>query len=232
MKTTKTLQREERTKRVTAAEGRRRGVQVKGPDHAQHQAWQQTIQGSRKAVIQGKKSLGDGAEVTSNMQRKENKTGLPDAVKTGMETALGADFSHVRVHSSSSKAPAVGALAYTQGNEVHFAPGQFNPHSNAGRQLLGHELSHVVQQRQGRVVATTEVAGMPVNDNPALEAEADAAGQRAAALVNSTTGTAQRAPDGDARVVQKVSMVEEEELMQGKFPAQRLITDDEELMKS
>jgi hypothetical protein len=97
-----------------------------------------------------------------------------------METAMNADFSNVKVHPNSSKAPEVGALAYTQGNEVHFAPGQFRPETSAGQELLGHELVHVVQQREGRVQPTTEVAGMPVNDNPALEKEADDIGRRAA----------------------------------------------------
>jgi hypothetical protein len=91
---------------------------------------------------------------------------------------MGADFSDVRIHPNSSKAPEVGALAYTQGNDVHFAPGQFSPNTNSGRHLLGHELAHVVQQRQGRVQATTEVAGMPVNDSAALEREADVWGRK------------------------------------------------------
>lgn len=233
MKTTKTtIQREERANAAASRAGRRRGLEVEGPDHAAHQARQQTMQGSRKAVTQGKGLVGGGAAVTAPLQREENKTGLPDEAKTGMEAAFGADFSDVRVHSSSPKAPAVGALAYTQGNEVHFAPGQFSPDTSTGRQLLGHELAHVVQQREGRVAPTTQVAGMPVNDNHGLEAEADAAGRQAASLASSATGTAQRASrEGDAGVAQKVSMPEEEELKQGKFAAQLKVKDEEELMK-
>jgi hypothetical protein len=112
--------------------------------------------------------------------QKENKTQMPDALKTGMETSFNRDFSHVRVHTNSSKAPEVGALAYTQGSDVHFAPGQFRPNSSQGRQLIGHELAHVVQQGDGRVSPTTQVNGMPVNDNPSLEKEADILGSRAA----------------------------------------------------
>lgn len=111
---------------------------------------------------------------------KANNTGMPDEVKTRMEESFGTDFSGVRVYPESAKAPAVGALAYTQGTDIHFAPGQFKPETTAGRQLLGHELTHVVQQAGGRVSPTTEVGGMPVNDDPALENEADAMGRRVA----------------------------------------------------
>jgi len=113
------------------------------------------------------------------VQKKENQTGLPDHVKDRMESSFNTDFSDVRVHAESEKAPDVGALAYTQGSDIHFAPGQFSPESGSGRQLLGHELAHVVQQRQGRVQPTTEVNGMPVNDNASLEQEADIQGRKA-----------------------------------------------------
>lgn len=113
------------------------------------------------------------------VQKKENQTGLPDHVKDRMESSFNTDFSDVRVHADSGKAPKVGALAYTQGSDIHFAPGQFSPESGSGRQLLGHELTHVVQQRQGRVQPTTEVNGMPVNDSTSLEQEADLQGRKA-----------------------------------------------------
>ncbi|VFQ45330.1 DUF4157 domain-containing protein [Desulfoluna butyratoxydans] len=112
-----------------------------------------------------------------------NTTGLPDRVKEGMQRSFNTDFSDITVHPSSSKAPALGAQAFTQGHDVHFAPGQFRPDTTSGRELIGHELAHVVQQREGRVSPTCEVSGMPVNDNPGLEAEADALGKRASGSV-------------------------------------------------
>lgn len=111
--------------------------------------------------------------------KTENRTGIPDAVKQRMEDSFGTDFSDVHVHPDSSKAPEVGALAYTQGTDIHFAPGQFKPETSAGQQLLGHELAHVVQQAEGRVQPTTEIGGMPVNDDAALEHEADVLGAKA-----------------------------------------------------
>lgn len=113
-------------------------------------------------------------------RQAENQTGIPDDVRQRMETSFGTDFSSVRVHPDSSQAPDVGALAYTQGMDIHFAPGQFKPDTSAGQQLLGHELTHVIQQSEGRVQPTTEIGGMAVNDDVSLEQEADVLGAKAA----------------------------------------------------
>lgn len=114
----------------------------------------------------------------SPVQKKQNHTGMPDEVKTKMETHFNTDLSSVRVHTDSPTAGQVGALAYTQGDDVHFAPGRYQPDTAQGKQLLGHELTHVVQQREGRVAPTGEVGGMPVNDDPKLEQEADMMGKK------------------------------------------------------
>jgi uncharacterized protein DUF4157 len=104
---------------------------------------------------------------------------LPEAVRARMERALGADFSNVRIHQD-ARAESLGALAYTQGAEIHFAPGQYRPDSQQGQELLGHELAHVVQQVQGRVRATAQAKGVAINDDAALEREADEMGASAA----------------------------------------------------
>ena len=97
-----------------------------------------------------------------------------------MGYSFGTDFSDVNVHANSDKAIEIGALAYAQGSDVHFAPGQFNPDSQKGQELIGHELAHVVQQKEGRVSAKKQGAGMPINDDPGLEKEADEMGAKAA----------------------------------------------------
>lgn len=102
----------------------------------------------------------------------------PD-VRSHMEASFGADFSAVRVHES-GLAEAMGAQAFARGNEIHMASGRHDPDSRSGRELLGHELAHVVQQSQGRVAATGQAKGTAINQDPALEAEADVAGERAA----------------------------------------------------
>ena len=100
-----------------------------------------------------------------------NNTGLPNQLKSGMETLSGMNLDHIKVHRNSSKPAAVQAHAYAQGSDIHLASGQ--------EKHLPHELGHVVQQAQGRVKATTEVGGMAVNDNAALESEATRIGERA-----------------------------------------------------
>ncbi|HEX7842138.1 MAG TPA: DUF4157 domain-containing protein [Kofleriaceae bacterium] len=104
---------------------------------------------------------------------------MPADVRAKMEGSLGADFSAVRIHEG-PQAAAMGALAYTQGTDIHFAPGQYQPSSQAGQELLGHELTHVVQQSQGRVNTTRQAKGVAINDDPGLEHEADVMGARAA----------------------------------------------------
>ena len=69
-----------------------------------------------------------------------------------MEPRFERDFSAVRVHAgaeAADSARALNARAYTVGRDIVFAEGQFAPHSERGRQLIAHELSHVVQQSGG-----------------------------------------------------------------------------------
>ncbi|WP_437933047.1 eCIS core domain-containing protein [Sorangium sp. So ce341] len=126
------------------------------------------------------KAAGPGVGTGSGPGRGVNSTGIPSPVKAKMEAAFGADFSGVRVHQGSTRAAALRAVAYTQGSEIHVAPGRWAPETRAGQALLGHELAHVMQQRAGRVRPTTTIAGVAINDDPALETEADALGAKAA----------------------------------------------------
>jgi len=76
---------------------------------------------------------------------------LDAATRAFFEPRFGHDFSQVRVHTdaqAAESASAVNAHAYTVGPSVVFGEGQFAPHTGAGRQLLAHELTHVVQQSQ------------------------------------------------------------------------------------
>jgi len=110
-----------------------------------------------------KHALGDGPE--------------SEALLARMERAFAADFADVRVHQNSPRAARLGAEAYTQGNEIHVAPGLWAPQTRRGQALLGHELAHVVQQREGRVPRRH---GSPALDaTPALEQEAEARGAAA-----------------------------------------------------
>jgi hypothetical protein len=106
---------------------------------------------------------------------------LEPGIRRTMESFFQADFSGVRVHQGTT-APAMGALAFTLGEEIHFAPGLYDPASPEGVALLGHELTHVVQQRDGRV-ANPYGRGVAIVQDPALEAEADRMGQQIAAAM-------------------------------------------------
>lgn len=114
------------------------------------------------------------------------------------------------VHPDSPRARALGAVAFTQGEQIHVAPGHWAPHSAAGRELIGHEVAHVLQQRSGRVAANAQVAGHALNDDAALEAEADALAPQAWAAFAAWPGYAAvvrpAGPAGAARgVVQRRS---------------------------
>ena len=76
-----------------------------------------------------------------------------------MEQRFGHDFGRVRVHTDSQAAEsarAIGARAYTAGEDVVFDRGQYAPATRAGRRLIAHELAHVVQQSRGGAGANAE----------------------------------------------------------------------------
>ena len=103
---------------------------------------------------------------------KPNNTGLPDQLKSGIEALSGMSMDHVRVHYNSDKPAQLQAHAYAQGSEIHIGPGQ--------EKHLPHEAWHVVQQAEGRVRATRQMAGeVEINDDVWLEGEADLMGIRA-----------------------------------------------------
>jgi Domain of unknown function (DUF4157) len=134
-------------------------------------------QPQRPQTIQRKS--GNGVEAFQvPLQPKSGGQPIPDQVRAKMEAAFGADFSDVRVHVG-QEASAIGAIAYTWGTNIHFAPGQYSPNTIQGQKLLGHELWHVVQQRSGRV-SNPFGSGVAVVQDHALEAEADRMGVKAA----------------------------------------------------
>ncbi len=105
---------------------------------------------------------------------------LPGPVREKMEAMFDASFEDVRIHVG-PQAGSIGALAFTMGSNLYFAPGQFEPDTPRGQQLLGHELTHVLQQRAGRV-RNPFGSGIAVVQDLALEAEADRNGRQVAML--------------------------------------------------
>ncbi len=96
---------------------------------------------------------------------------LPRTVQRSLAGSFeGADFSAVRVHEGRD-AEILGALAFTAGEDIYFARGQYQPETRRGRELLHKQLAFVLQQRAGRV-KNPFGSGVAVVRDPALEAEA------------------------------------------------------------
>jgi hypothetical protein len=96
---------------------------------------------------------------------RAKRTGIPVQMLKNAEKQSRLSFDDVKVHYNSPKPAQLQAHAYTNGSDVHIAPGQ--------ERHLGHELGHVVQQKQGRVQPTMQLQGVSVNDDVSLEDEAD-----------------------------------------------------------
>ena len=123
--------------------------------------------------LEGEETMQGKFEAVQKQENKtENKTGLPDNLKSGIENLSGVDISDVKVNYNSSKPAQLNAHAFAQGTDIHVAPGQ--------EKHLAHEAWHTVQQKQGRVQPTTQMKeSVPVNDDAGLENEADVMGEKA-----------------------------------------------------
>jgi hypothetical protein len=109
-------------------------------------------------------------------QRIQNSRGngnpLPDNVLKDMEQQFGKDFSRVVIHNDNEAAELckeLNARAFTFGSDIYFAPGEFSPETERGRELLAHELTHVVQQRRGiqRIYRAIDPADTPSGNSAA-----------------------------------------------------------------
>jgi hypothetical protein len=151
------------------------------------------LEGQREtgATIQRAKAAEDVDPLLATgapVQKRENTTGLPDELKTGVEKLSGLAMDDVVVKYNSPAPARFQALAYTQGTEIHVAPGQ--------EKHLGHEAWHAVQQRQGRVQPRVQTKNVPINDDSALEREADEMGTLAVSSGLRGAAMKQRRPDG------------------------------------
>lgn len=112
--------------------------------------------------------------VSRNVRETLNSPGKPldPELRAFFEPRFGRDFGNVRVHRDDRAAQSaldLGALAYTSGNDLVFAPGAYAPTEASGRRLIAHELSHVVQQSQSRTagIQRDTPASPPARANPA-----------------------------------------------------------------
>ncbi len=121
---------------------------------------------------------------------------LDTDTRADLESRMGADFSDVRVHHDTAaheSAKGVGAHAYTVGNNVVFQRDAYDPSSPQGRTTLAHELTHVIQQRNGPVEGTEAPGGIRVSD-PSDRFEQEAVANADRVLAEPAPETASSAP--------------------------------------
>jgi hypothetical protein len=146
---------------------------------------------------------------------------LEPELKNEMEARLGNDFSDVRIHTdadAAKSAAAVSARAYTAGNEVVFGADAPALDSTQGKRTLAHELTHVVQQRNGPVAGTPTGDGISISD-PSDHFEQAAAANAERVMsdggVDADGGSAHRAADAGLALAQRdTSEVGDEELQE------------------
>jgi hypothetical protein len=158
--------------------------------------------------------LGADEEATSPVHDVVGKGGgtpLDDTVRGDMESRFGQSFSDVRVHTdgtASESAEAVGADAYTVGNDMVFRSGKFDTSSTVGQRTLAHELTHVIQQRTGPVDGTPAAGGINLS-SPSDRFEQAAEANAGRVMSGEGPAATEEQDDTAQRVIQRQS---EEEL--------------------
>jgi hypothetical protein len=131
--------------------------------------------------------VAEGAEASVDRAASSVGQPLPAAVREPFERSLGTELSGVRVHTNSESAEAaiaVGAKAYTVGQDIHFGDGCFAPADSDGVHLLAHEVVHTVQNRGGAPAPHTKLEVS--NPTDSAEIEADRAADAIAAMHRSS----------------------------------------------
>ncbi len=155
----------------------------------------------RKATPGGTGQSGAGAEAAVNATAQSSGAGLPGGLRGDLEGSLGASLSGVRVHTgpeSTAAASAMGARAFTVGQDIHFGAGNFDPASGSGRELIAHEVAHTVQQQGGGGTSQAKPEVSQPGDRHEVEADRFAAafslgvGRLAPIAPGSVAGTVSR----------------------------------------
>jgi hypothetical protein len=144
--------------------------------------------------VQRKANSAKAGPADPSAARSGQGAALDPSIQAGMGSYFGADFSGVRVHQGGAvdgMLHGAGATAMAQGTNLYFRSGSYDPSSRSGQELIGHELTHVVQQSEGRVPAGGSAQGKGEHPSSnALEHEADAKGAEAAAAMSADGGKA------------------------------------------
>lgn len=161
---------------------------------------------SGAASVQRKTSH-DGEVEAVNEDRLVPGSGTPLApeVLRDMQSRFGADFSSVRIHTDDAATQALGAEAYTTGNNIVFASGNYAPETQDGQRRLAHELTHVLQQSEGAVDGTDIGNGVQVSDpSDSFERAAESTAERIVASGTANIGGGATAAWSSANVQRRV----------------------------
>ncbi len=114
-----------------------------------------------------------------NENQKNHKSSTHSSIMSQMAESFQTSLSDIRIYENSSKAKTLGAQAFTQGNEIHFDSGQYQPNTDEGKKLIGHELA-LLYSNLKEVTGQMNHGGIQINQSPQLEKEADQMGEIAA----------------------------------------------------
>lgn len=110
--------------------------------------------------------------------QRSGTNALPSDLQAGAEAVAGVPMNDVTVNYNSNKPRQMHADGLAQGTSIHLAPGKEG--------LLKHELGHIIQQKTTDVPTTATFNGHKINDDPRLERQADALGEKASKLSPAT----------------------------------------------
>ncbi|WP_230270600.1 eCIS core domain-containing protein [Deinococcus sp. 6YEL10] len=166
--------------------------------HAQEQA---SLNFDTRQTLQRQLAELDAEATQPVLQRIQARRGsgnpLPEAIQRHLEHGLNHDLSRVRIHDDAEAdklAKSVGAVAFTTGTDIFFRSGHFRPNTKSGLALLAHEVTHTVQQAQGRVAGG-------IDPDAGLETEAQVTGARLAKTF--TPSSFLKTPSGRSRQISR-----------------------------
>lgn len=118
----------------------------------------------------------EGNDQLAQQLRDQRGDGAPLSreVRNEMSNSIGADFSNVRIHTGEKAAALsndLGAQAFTHGNDVYFNSGKYDTDSSAGKHLLAHELTHVVQQGAAPAMEGKTSSATAAHSTPGVQRE-------------------------------------------------------------
>jgi Domain of unknown function (DUF4157) len=111
----------------------------------------ESVQAKSNALARERHQVGQDVETHLSLSKGGGQP-MPNEVRAFMEPRFGLSFDEVRIHkdmAAAESAKHIGAAAYTSEKDIYFGSGQYQPHTRKGKELIAHELVHVVQQNEG-----------------------------------------------------------------------------------